>query len=110
QLRNAATVGGNLLQRTRCYYFRDPASPCNKRTPGSGCAARAGYNRIYAVLGCSEHCIATHPSDMCVALAALEAVIHIRGATGERAIAFEDLYVIPGQTPERETVLEPDDL
>jgi xanthine dehydrogenase YagS FAD-binding subunit len=110
QLRNAATLGGNLLQRTRCYYFRDPASPCNKRDPNAGCAALQGYNRIHAVLGRSDHCIATHPSDMCVALAALDAVIHVRGAKGERAIAFDDFYLLPGQTPQRENVLEPGDL
>ena len=110
QLRNAATVGGNLLQRTRCYYFRDSASPCNKRAPGSGCAAIEGYNRIHAVLGCSEQCIATHPSDMCVALAALDAVIHVKGSSGERAIAFDDFYLLPGKTPQRETALEHGDL
>ena len=110
QLRNAATLGGNLLQRTRCYYFRDPATPCNKRNPGAGCSAIGGYNRIHAVLGCSGQCIATHPSDMCVALAALDAVINVQGAKGERAILFGEFYLLPGQTPHRETALEPGDL
>ncbi len=110
QLRNAATLGGNLLQRTRCYYFRDPATPCNKRNPGAGCSAIGGYNRIHAVLGCSDQCIATHPSDMCVALAALDAVINVRGAKGDRAISFGEFYLLPGRTPNRETVLEPGDL
>ena len=95
QLRNAATVGGNLMQRTRCSYFRDLAFPCNKREPGSGCAALEGYNRAHAVLGASEHCIATHASDMCVPLAALDAVIHVQGLKGTRAIPFE----VSGGTP-----------
>jgi xanthine dehydrogenase YagS FAD-binding subunit len=111
QLRNMATVGGNLLQRTRCYYFYDPAFPaCNKRQPGSGCGAIEGFNRMHAILGQSEHCIATHPSDMCVALAALEAVIHVRGPKGERKIAFADFHRLPGDTPERETNLLPEEL
>jgi len=110
QLRNLATTAGNLLQRTRCMYFRDTAMPCNKREPGSGCSAITGSNRTLAVLGTSEHCIATNPSDMCVAMAALEATIHVQGAKGSRAIAFGDFHLLPGKTPERETVLEPGDL
>src|SRR5207248_5491563 len=111
QLRNMATVGGNLLQRTRCYYFYDPAFPaCNKRNPGSGCGAIEGYNRMHAILGQSEHCIATHPSDMCVALAALDAVIRVRGPNGERAIAIGDFHRLPGTTPDRETNLAADEL
>ena len=105
-----ATVGGNLLQRTRCFYFRDTAMPCNKREPGSGCPAITGHNRTLAILGTSEHCIATNPSDMCVALVALEATIHIQGPKGTRAIAFSDFHLLPGSTPQRETVLEPGDL
>ncbi|HEY6876664.1 MAG TPA: xanthine dehydrogenase family protein subunit M [Polyangiales bacterium] len=107
QLRNMATVGGNLLQRTRCYYFYDPAVPCNKRAPGSGCPARDGHNRIHAVLGASEHCIAVHPSDMCVALAALDAVVVVRSQQGERRIAFADFHRLPGDAPERDHNLEP---
>ena len=110
QLRNAATVGGNLLQRTRCGYFYDPASACNKREPGAGCDARHGENRLHAVLGWSEACIATHPSDFCVPLVALDAVVEIEGRGGRREIALETLYRLPGDTPERETVLEPGDL
>ncbi len=111
QLRNMATVGGNLLQRTRCYYFYDPAFPaCNKRKPGSGCGALEGYNRIHAILGQSEQCIATHPSDMCVALAALDAVVRVRGPNGEREIAFGAFHRLPGNTPERDTNLAPDEL
>ena len=111
QLRNMATVGGNLLQRTRCYYFYDPAFPaCNKRQPGSGCGAIEGFNRMHAILGQSEHCIATHPSDMCVALAALEAVVRVRGPKGEREIAFADFHRLPGDTPEHETNLLPEEL
>jgi xanthine dehydrogenase YagS FAD-binding subunit len=106
QLRNMATVGGNLMQRTRCTYFRDTTWPCNKRAPGSGCAALEGYNRSHAVLGTSEKCIATHPSDMCVALAALDAVIHTRGIKGERQIPIADFHVSYGDDPARETVLE----
>lgn len=105
QLRNMATTGGNLLQRTRCYYFRDTAYACNKREPGSGCPAIDGYNRIHAVLGGSEHCIATHPSDMCVAMVALDAVIHVTGGGGERSIPITEFYLVPGSTPERENVL-----
>ena len=110
QLRNLATTAGNLLQRTRCMYFRDTAMPCNKREPGSGCSAITGSNRSLAVLGTSDHCIATNPSDMCVAMAALEATIHVQGTKGSRAIAFGDFHLLPGKTPERETVLEPGDL
>ena len=110
QLRNMATTAGNLLQRTRCMYFRDTAMPCNKREPGSGCAAITGANRGLAILGTSEHCIATNPSDMNVAMTALEAVIHVRGAKGERSIPISDFHVLPGNTPQCETVLEPGDL
>ncbi len=110
QVRNMATTSGNLLQRTRCVYFRDAAMPCNKREPGTGCAAITGSNRMLAILGTSEHCIATNPSDMCVAMAALEATIHVQGAKGTRAIAFGDFHLLPGSTPHRETVLEPGDL
>ncbi len=110
QIRNMATVGGNLLQRTRCVYFRDTAMACNKREPGTGCPAITGHNRTLAILGASEHCIATNPSDMCVALAALEAAVHIQGPKGSRAVAFGDFHLLPGNTPHRETVLEPGDL
>src|SRR5436305_2568883 len=110
QLRNMATTAGNLLQRTRCMYFRDTAMPCNKREPGTGCPAIAGTNRMLAILGTSEHCIASNPSDMCVALAALEATIHVQGPKGLRAIPFGDFHLLPGDTPNRETVLEPGDL
>lgn len=110
QLRNMATTAGNLLQRTRCMYFRDTAMPCNKRVPGSGCPAITGSNRMLAILGTSEHCIATNPSDMCVALAALEATIHIQGQKGLRSIPIGDFHLLPGSTPDRETVLEPGDL
>ena len=110
QIRNMATVGGNLLQRTRCMYFRDTAMPCNKREPGSGCPAITGSNRTLAILGASEHCIATNPSDMCVAMAALEATVHVQGPKGPRAIAFGDFHLLPGSTPHRETVLDPGDL
>ena len=110
QLRNMATTGGNLLQRTRCVYFRDTAMPCNKREPGSGCSAIQGYNRMLAILGTSEHCIATNPSDMNVALAALEANIHIQGAPGERAVPIADFFKLPGDTPHLENVLAPGDL
>jgi xanthine dehydrogenase YagS FAD-binding subunit len=106
QLRNMATVGGNLMQRTRCPYFRDGYSACNKREPNSGCAAKEGYNRSHAVLGVSNACIATHPSDMCVALAALDAVIRTEGPRGNRAIPIAEFHLLPGETPERETVLE----
>jgi xanthine dehydrogenase YagS FAD-binding subunit len=111
QLRNMATTGGNLLQRTRCPYFRDPTSGgCNKRNPGTGCSAIEGHHRMMAVLGTSEHCIATHPSDMCVAMTALEAVIHIQGAKGARTVAIGEFYKLPGETPHIENVLEPGDL
>jgi xanthine dehydrogenase YagS FAD-binding subunit len=110
QVRNMATVGGNLLQRTRCVYFRDTAMACNKREPGSGCPAITGYNRTLAILGASEHCIATNPSDMCVALAVLDATVHIQGPKGSRGVAFGDFHLLPGNTPYRETVLEPGDL
>src|SRR5205085_2130925 len=111
QLRNVATVGGNLLQRTRCYYFYDPAFPaCNKRNPGSGCGAIDGYNRIHAILGQSDQCIATHPSAMCVALAALEAVVRVRGSKGEREIPFADFHRLPGNTPNIDTNLQADEL
>ena len=110
QIRNMATVGGNLLQRTRCVYFRETAMPCNKREPGSGCPAITGHNRTLAILGASEHCVATNPSDMCVAMAALEATIHVQGLKGPRAIPFGDFHLLPGNTPQRETVLEPGDL
>jgi xanthine dehydrogenase YagS FAD-binding subunit len=110
QIRNMATVGGNLLQRTRCVYFRDTAMACNKREPGSGCPAITGHNRTLAILGASDQCIATNPSDMCVALAALEATVHIQGLKGSHAVAFGDFHLLPGSTPHRETVLEPGDL
>jgi len=110
QIRNMATVGGNLLQRTRCVYFRDTAMPCNKREPGTGCPAITGHNRTLAVLGTSDQCIATNPSDMCVALAALEPTVHIMSPNGSRPVAFGDFHVLPGNTPQRETVLEPGDL
>ncbi len=116
QLRNMATTGGNLLQRTRCQYFREPSAGtpggygCNKRAPGTGCAAMDGYNRTEAILGTSDHCIATHPSDMCVAMAALEAVIHVEGPKGKRTIAFADFHKLPGDTPHIESALEPGEL
>ena len=110
QLRNMATTAGNLLQRTRCMYFRDTAMPCNKREPGTGCPAITGSNRTLAVLGTSESCIATNPSDMNVALAALEATVHVQGTKGTRAVPIGEFHLLPGQTPERETVLEPGDL
>ena len=116
QLRNMATTGGNLLQRTRCAYFREPdaGTPggygCNKRTPGTGCAALEGYHRMHAVLGTSDHCIATHPSDMCVAMTALEAVIQVEGPKGKRTIAFGDFHKLPGSTPHIENALEAGEL
>lgn len=110
QLRNAATTGGNLLQRTRCYYFYDDATPCNKREPGTGCAAIGGVNRIHAIFGTSPSCIATHPSDMCVALAALEATVRVAGPGGERAIPFADFHRLPGDAPERDTTLGADEI
>ncbi len=110
QLRNMASTGGNLLQRTRCYYFYDIATPCNKREPGSGCAAIKGLNRIHAILGASEACIATHPSDMCVALAALDAKVHVHGPAGERTIAFCEFHRLPGNMPQRDTNLHRDEI
>ena len=105
QLRNAATTGGNLLQRTRCYYFYDPSTPCNKREPESGCSAIGGLNRIHAILGASDTCIAVHPSDMCVALAALDAVVEVEGPAGARQIAFAEFHRLPGDEPERDNTL-----
>jgi xanthine dehydrogenase YagS FAD-binding subunit len=110
QLRNMASTGGNLLQRTRCFYFYDTATPCNKRKPGSECSAIDGINRISAILGTSEACIATHPSDMCVALAALEARVHVAGPNGERVIAFNDFHRLPGNTPQLDTNLQPNEI
>jgi len=110
QLRNMASVGGNLMQRTRCAYFYDIATPCNKREPRSGCGAFAGHNRMNAILGTSDACIAVHPSDMCVALAVLEASVHVTGPRGERTIAFADFHRLPGDTPQRDTNLEADEL
>jgi xanthine dehydrogenase YagS FAD-binding subunit len=110
QIRNMATVGGNIMQRTRCYYFYDEAARCNKRVPGSGCDAIEGFNRIHAILGASRACVATHPSDMCVALAALDARVHLEGPKGARAIALTDLHRLPGDTPEWETELMPGEL
>jgi xanthine dehydrogenase YagS FAD-binding subunit len=106
QLRNMASVGGNLMQRTRCSYFYDTATPCNKREPGTGCSAIDGLNRYHAILGTSEHCIATHPSDMCVALAALQAVVHVTGPAGERTIPFAEFHRLPGDTPQIDTNLK----
>jgi xanthine dehydrogenase YagS FAD-binding subunit len=110
QLRNMATTAGNLLQRTRCVYFRDTFMPCNKREPGSGCSAITGANRTLAIFGTSEHCIATNPSDMNVAMTALEATIHVHGVKGRRSIPIDKFFLLPGSTPQRETVLEPGDL
>ncbi|AFY47852.1 aerobic-type carbon monoxide dehydrogenase, middle subunit CoxM/CutM-like protein [Nostoc sp. PCC 7524] len=110
QLRNMATVGGNLLQKVRCPYYRDAAFPCNKRTPGIGCSAINGYNRMHAILGTSEHCIAVHPSDLAVALTALDAVICIQGIEQERRISIHDFYLLPGDTPHKETLLQPGEL
>jgi xanthine dehydrogenase YagS FAD-binding subunit len=110
QLRNMASTGGNLLQRTRCYYFYDTATPCNKREPGSGCSAIKGLNRMHAILGASEACIATHPSDMCVALAALDAKVHVTGPEGERAMAFSNFHRLPEQTPQLDTNLQPNEI
>jgi xanthine dehydrogenase YagS FAD-binding subunit len=110
QLRNAASTGGNLLQRTRCYYFYDTGTACNKRSPGSGCDAIAGVNRIHAILGTSEHCIATHPSYMCVALAALAATVHVSGPHGERAIEFAEFHRLPGDEPELDSTLGRDEI
>lgn len=110
QLRNMATTGGNLLQRTRCYYFYDIATPCNKRVPGSGCSALNGLHRMHAILGASDACIATHPSDMCVALAALEAIICVEGPKGERRIPMAEFHRLPGDRPELDTVLAADEI
>ena len=110
QLRNMATTGGNILQRTRCPYFFDISFACNKRKPGSGCSAMGGYNRSHAVLGVSDKCIATHPSDMCVAMSALDARIRVQGTDGERVVPFTDFHLLPGYTPEKETVLRPGEL
>lgn len=110
QLRNMATVGGNIMQRTRCYYFRDLTFACNKREPGSGCPAMDGFNRIHAILGTSDQCIATNPSDMNVALVALEAVVKLEGPEGKRSVPFEEFHVLPGNTPDLETVLQPGEL
>ena len=110
QLRNMASTGGNLLQRTRCFYFYDVATPCNKREPGTGCSARDGINRINAILGTSDACIATHPSDMCVALTALDAKVHVAGPNGERTIAMADFHRLPGDTPQRDTNLDPKEI
>jgi xanthine dehydrogenase YagS FAD-binding subunit len=110
QLRNVATTGGNLLQRTRCVYFQDLSTPCNKRQPGSGCSALDGYNRDHAILGASEHCVATHPSDMAVAMVALDAQVRIQGPDGERTIPLIDLHRLPGDRPDRDTVLARGDL
>jgi xanthine dehydrogenase YagS FAD-binding subunit len=110
QLRNMATTGGNPLQRTRCAYFQDVTTPCNKREPGSGCSAIGGYTRYHAILGASEHCIATHPSDMAVALSALDAEVRVLGRDGERSVPFVDLHRLPGDAPERDTVLAHGDL
>jgi xanthine dehydrogenase YagS FAD-binding subunit len=110
QLRNAATTAGNLLQRTRCLYFRDIATPCNKREPGSGCSAVEGVNRMLAILGTSEHCIASNPSDMAVAMMVYDAVVHVLGARGERQVAIADFFLLPGDTPDRENVLQPGEL
>jgi xanthine dehydrogenase YagS FAD-binding subunit len=110
QLRNMASVGGNLMQRTRCAYFYDTATPCNKREPGTGCSAIAGYNRYHAILGASEHCIATHPSDMCVALAALDAVVRLTGPDGDRAVPFADFHRLPGDAPHVDTTKRPDEI
>ncbi len=110
QLRNMATNGGNLLQRTRCYYFYDTGTPCNKRSPGEGCSALEGFNRIHAIFGASEQCIATHPSDMCVALAALRAVVRITGSNGDRTIPFNDFHRLPGDTPQLDANLAGDEV
>ena len=110
QLRNMASTGGNLLQRTRCAYFYDTATPCNKRQPGSGCSAIGGINRMHAIFGTSDACIATHPSDMCVALAMLEASVHVTGQSGDRLIAFAHFHRLPGDTPQRDTNLSPDEV
>lgn len=106
QLRNMATVGGNIMQRTRCPYFRDPELPCNKREPNTGCGAIAGYHRMHAILGASDKCIAVHPSDMCVALVALDAIVHMESTAGKRSVPLLEFHLLPGDTPEEETVLQ----
>jgi xanthine dehydrogenase YagS FAD-binding subunit len=110
QLRNMATVGGNIMQRTRCTYFYDTAMPCNKRQPGSGCGALQGYNRMHAIFGASNKCIAVHPSDMCVALAAMDAKVHVSGPKGDRTILFTDFHRLPGETPEKDNTLQKGEL
>jgi len=110
QLRNAATTGGNLLQRTRCYYFYDPSTACNKRNPGSGCPAIGGVNRIHAILGASDACIAVHPSDMSVALAALQAAVHVEGPRGRRSIPFAEFHRLPADQPQRDNTMEAGEL
>lgn len=110
QIRHMATVGGNMMQRTRCSYFYNTDMPCNKRQPKSGCGAKEGYNRMHAIFGASEECIAVHPSDMCVALAALDAVVHVEGPKGQRQIPFVDFHRLPGNTPEKDNVLNAEDL
>ena len=110
QIRNMATVGGNIMQRTRCYYFYDDASHCNKRRPGAGCDALEGFNRIHAILGASPACVATHPSDMCVALSALDAIVHLESAGGKRTLGINELHRLPGDTPNIETELQPGEL
>ncbi|MBV9457809.1 MAG: xanthine dehydrogenase family protein subunit M [Bradyrhizobium sp.] len=110
QLRNAATTGGNLLQRTRCYYFYDPSTPCNKRQPGSGCSAIDGINRIHAILGASDQCIAVHPSDMCVALAALDAIVHLEGPDGARKLPFGEFHRLPEDRPQHDNTMRPGEL
>jgi xanthine dehydrogenase YagS FAD-binding subunit len=110
QIRNMATTGGNLMQRTRCWYFYDTATPCNKRQAGSGCSALHGYNRMHAILGASEHCVAVHPSDMCAALAALDAIVQVEGPKGPRAIPFTEFHRLPGDDPQRDTNLAHDEV
>jgi xanthine dehydrogenase YagS FAD-binding subunit len=110
QIRNMATISGNLLQRTRCSYFRDPANPCNKRAPGSGCAALEGFTRMHAIVGTSKDCIASHPSDMCVALAALDAIVHVKSKAGERTIKLVDFHTLPDDHPNIESLLQPGEL
>ena len=110
QIRNMATVGGNIMQRTRCYYFYDEAARCNKRNPGAGCDAIDGFNRIHSILGASEHCIATHPSDVCVAIAALDATVRVDGPSGQRAIPFQEFHSLPADTPHIETILRANEL
>ena len=110
QLRNAATTGGNLLQRTRCYYFYDPSTPCNKREPGTGCSALEGVNRIHAILGASDSCIAVHPSDMCIAMAALDAVIHLEGPDGARTVRFDEFHRLPADRPQHDNTMRAGEL